>query len=61
MVVITIADNKIHLIRGENITNKLVLTGQDLVPMEVSCDVLRQREDLENFHEKADVIMVHQN
>ena len=34
--------------------NKLVLT------MEVRCHVLRQKEDLENFHEEADVIVVHQ-
>jgi len=68
-VVLTIADNKVQLIklictellnRGEKMKNKLVLTGQDPVPIEVSCDVLRQREDLENFHEEADVIMVHQ-
>ena len=40
--------------------HKLVVTGRDPVPVEISHGMTINREDLRNAHEEADVIIIHQ-
>ena len=40
--------------------HKLVVTGRDPVPIEISHGMTINREDLRNAHEEADVIIIHQ-
>ena len=41
-------------------SHKLVVTGRDPVPVEISHGMIIRREDLRNAHEVADVIIIHQ-
>lgn len=64
-------DNKIQLIeilfsdiitsvKAKNMSNKLVITGSQDVPIQVIHSVENQRPDLTSRHEEADIIMVQQ-
>ena len=39
---------------------KVVVTGRDTVPVEISHGMTIRREDLRDAHEEADVIIIHQ-
>ena len=71
-IVLTVTENKVQLIHiicsyikdhpdtlSTN-TTKLILTGPDPTPLEISEDQISERLDLRTTHEEADVIMVQQ-
>ena len=72
-VILTISDSKRKLIglivddlssnivfRETSNIRRLVVTGEDLVPVELSSTVTIKREDLQANHEEADNILAHQ-
>ena len=67
-VVLTNKNNKTQLIKYlvealvnlelPNSNKKLIVTGSDPIPLEVTIGGLTRREDLQTYHEEADTIMV---
>ena len=69
--VLTVTENKVQLIqliindflenpKSLHYKHKLVVTGPDPDPFEISNGIIKFRSDLRTFHEEADTILIHQ-